>query len=229
MTFSITAIDPEAEKTGVAIASVFPAVGAVCPWVSDRVALSSQSWDAGASYGEPALDMLGHELSLSTTAKALIEDRAGGAGTQLHGVEASGETFAYTGGKCDGWAGHREAEDHTVAGNMLAGPEVVDEMSRAFREADGSFEERLLTAMDAGEEAGGDKRGDNLSAALLVHAEPSKLYHNLRVDEPGSPIKGLWAAYETAREQEEADYGDQLVEAWGEDYPESILDFPIRY
>lgn len=229
MTFSITAIDREEEKTGVAIASVFPAVGAVCPWVSDRVALSSQSWDAGAAYGEPALEMLDHDLTLSTAAEALIEDRAGGEGTQLHGIELSGETFAYTGEKCDGWAGHRVEADHTVAGNMLAGAEVVDEMSRAFREADGPFEERLLTALEAGEEAGGDKRGDNLSAALLVHAEPSKLYQNLRVDEPGSPIKGLWAAYQAAREQEEADYGDKLVEAWGEEYPESILDFPIRY
>lgn len=229
MTFSIAAIDRDAEKTGVAIASVFPAVGAVCPWVSDRVALSSQSWDAGATYGETALDMLDHELTLSTTAEALIEDRAGGAGTQLHGIEASGETFVYTGAKCDGWAGHREGEDHTVAGNMLAGADVVDEMSRAFREADGPFEERLLTALDAGEAAGGDKRGDNLSAALLVHGEPTKLYHNLRVDEPGSPIEGLWAAYETARDQEEADYTDQLAEAWGEDYPESVLDFPIRH
>lgn len=229
MTFSIAAINREEEKTGVAIASVFPAVGSVCPWVSDKVALSSQSWDSGSTYGEAALDMLDHELSLSTTAEALIEERAGGAGTQLHGIEASGETFVYTGEKCDGWAGHRRGEKHTVAGNMLAGPEVVDETSRAFREADGPFEERLLEAMDAGEEAGGDKRGDNLSAALLVHAEPSKLYHNLRVDEPGSPIDGLWAAYETAREQEEADYSEQLLEAWGEGYPDSILDFPIRY
>lgn len=229
MTFAITAVDREAEKTGVAIASVFPAVGAVCPWVSDRVALSSQSWDAGATYGETALKMIDHDLSLSTTAEALITDRTGGEGTQLHGVTTEGETFVYTGEKCDGWAGHREGVDHTVAGNMLMGADVVEAMSREFANNNGPFEDRLLSALDAGEDAGGDKRGDNLSAALLVHAEPSKLYHNLRVDEPGSPIDGLWSAYETAREQEEADYSDQLVEAWGDAYPESILDFPIRY
>jgi len=227
VTFSITATD--GARTGVAVASVFPSVGAVCPWVSDRVALSTQSWDAGATYGEPALDMLDDDLTLPTAAEALVEDRAGGAGTQLHGIEAGGRSFTYTGDRCVDWAGHEAGEDHTVAGNTLAGPDVVAAMSDAFAAADGPFTERLLTALDAVEAAGGDKRGDNLSAAVLVHAEEPKLYHNLRVDRPGDPIEGLWAGYEAGREAEEGDDTERVREAWGETPPESVTEFPIRY
>lgn len=229
MTFSIAAYDPETEKAGVAITSVFPSVGAVCPWVSDDGAVASQSWDSGADYGRPALDMLGHGLSLETTAEALIADRAGGIGTQLHGVTKAGETFAYTGEKCVGWAGHREEAHHTAAGNMLAGADVVDRLSEAYRSTAGPFEERLLSALEAGEAAGGDKRGDNLSAALLVHAPEPKLYHNLRVDEPGSPVDGLRSAYQTALEAETDAGAAELEEHWGGPIPDSVVEYRIRY
>lgn len=229
MTFSITAVDSAAEKAGVAIASVFPSVGAVCPWVSEDGAVSSQAWDSGADYGEPALSMLADDLSLQTVAEALVEERAGGAGTQFHGVTKDGQTYAYTGEKCVGWAGHVEAEDHTTAGNMLVGERVVESMSGAFEEATGPLEERLLTALEAGEEAGGDKRGDNLSAALLVHGPESRLSHNLRVDRPGQPIEDLWAAYHTARETDETDDRERLDEHWGGEMPDSVTEFRIRY
>lgn len=137
--------------------------------------------------------------------------------------ETNGKTFTYTGNKCDGWTGHIEGDNHTVAGNMLVGSEVVEETSKAFETAEGPFEERLLIAMEAGEIAGGDKRGDNLSAALLVHAPESKLYHNLRVDKPGTPIDDLLEAYEVARETEQEDNEAQLRESWGEDYPDQVL------
>lgn len=229
MTFSIAAIDPETDKTGVAIASVFPAVGAVCPWVSDRVALSSQAWDAGATYGQPALDMVAHELSLPTAAEALLKERPGGEGTQLHGIETNGTSYGYTGEKCEEWAGHTTGQHHTVAGNTLVGVDVIEAMSTAFQTADGPFEERLLTALEAGETAGGDKRGDNLSAALLVHGPTPKLYHNLRVDTPGEPIDDLWEAYEVARETEADADESRLREIWGSEYDDSIVEFPIRY
>lgn len=229
MTFSITAYDPETEKAGVAITSVFPAVGAVCPWVNEDGALSSQSWDSGADYGEPALDMLSHDLSLQTSAEALISERAGGIGTQLHGVTKNGETFTYTGEKCVEWAGHVEAENHTTAGNMLASAEVVEQASAAYETSDGLLEKRLIDALEAGEEAGGDKRGDNLSAALLVHAPEPKLCHNLRVDKPGSPIDDLRSAYETARESEKKTDLSEIEEMWGGPIPDTVLEYPIRY
>lgn len=228
MTFSIAARDQETRAAGVAIASVFPAVGAVCPWVSDQGAVSSQAWDSGADYGEPIIDMLEYGLSIETAAEALISEREGGIGTQLHGVTHDGRSFAYTGEKCVEWAGHVEADDHTAAGNMLTGGAVVDRMSEAYSTADGPLAERLLTALEAGEAAGGDKRGDNLSAALLVHAPDAKLYHNLRVDDPGAPIEGLRRAYDTALESETSS-GDDLSEYWGGQIPESVTNYRIRY
>jgi len=229
MTFSITATEPETNKAGVAIASVFPAVGAVCPWVNEKGAISSQAWDSGADYGEPALEMLRHGLSLETTAETLISDRDGGIGTQFHGVTKDGDTFTYTGEMCDEWAGHINGEKHTTAGNLLSGPDVVKSMSEAFNSAAGPLEERLLSALEAGEQAGGDKRGDNWSAALLFHAPSSKLYHNLRVDNPGTPIEGLWNAYEKAREAESNMDGSELENHWSGPAPDSINDYRVKY
>lgn len=229
MTFSITAVDTDADKVGVAIASVFPCVGAVCPWVNERGAISSQAWDSGADYGEPAMEMLDSGLTLETTADSLISDRAGGIGTQLHGVTRAGESFTYTGEKCNEWAGHVDGGDHTTAGNLLAGPEVVEAMSEAFESSTGPLEERLLTALEAGEVAGGDKRGDNWSAALLVHAPTPELYHNLRVDEPGDPIAGLRRGYENGVEATGETDLAELEEQWGGEVPESVTEFRIKY
>ncbi|MFB6219996.1 MAG: DUF1028 domain-containing protein [Halolamina sp.] len=229
MTFSIAARDPDTGQYGVAIASVFPAVGAVCPWVSGDGALSTQSWDSGADYGEAALELLARDISLPAASALLVEERDGGIGTQLHGVEADGTTHAYTGEKCVEWAGHLVGENHTVAGNMLVGEEVIEATSDAFKEATGRFTSRLLTALEAGEAAGGDKRGDNLSAAVLVHAETPKLYHNLRVDTPGQPIADLWDAYEAAVETERGMDDEEMAEFWGGPVPDSVRNYLIRY
>lgn len=230
MTFSITATAPETKATGVAIASVFPSVGAVCPWASEDVALSTQAWDSGADYGEPLLDMVGRALTLPTAAEAMLKDRPGSKGTQLHGTEANGRTYAYTGEKATEWAGHLTGENHTAAGNTLAGEDVVAEMSATFLETDGRLTKRLLTALEAGEKAGGDKRGNNLSAAVLVNAPESKLYHNIRIDQPGDPIDGLWDAYETAVEHEETAVDrDELEAMWGGEFDDDLMAFPIKY
>ena len=228
MTFSIAAIEPESNKTGVAIATVFPAVGAICPFVNEKVAVSTQSWDSGRSYGEDAVEMVNRDLTLPTACEALLEDHEGASYTQLHGIESGGRKFSYTGDHAVSWAGHDDGENHTVAGNMLAGEETIQATSEAFEESEGSFEERLLTALEAGEEAGGDKRGDNISAALLIHAPEPKLYHNLRVDKPGSPIADLREAYDVAKETEE-DLPNDVRDDVGEDYPESLIQFDIKY
>lgn len=230
MTFSITAFDPETGATGVAIASVFPSVGAVCPWASKHVALSTQAWDSGADYGEPMLKMLARDISLNTAAEAVLDSRPGSAGTQLHGTEADGETYAYTGEKATEWAGHIVGDDHTAAGNTLAGESVVTDMYEAFADTNGSLAERLLIALNAGEAAGGDKRGNNLSAAVLVHAPEPNLSHNMRVDQPGDPIDGLWDAYEVAMEHTEAvDDPKEMAAEWSGGFEESIVDFQMKY
>lgn len=229
MTFSITAVDPADNKVGVAIASVFPAVGAVCPWVNEYGAISTQAWDSGADYGKPILQMLSSGVSLEIAADSLITGREGGIGTQLHGVTKDGQTFTYTGEKSDEWAGHVEGINHTTAGNLLAGSDVVESMSETYQTTEGPLEERLLGALEAGERAGGDKRGDNWSAALLVHAPTSKLYHNLRVDNPGNPIEALRAGYENAKEAESETDQSDLENKWGREVPESVSTFRIKY
>lgn len=228
MTFSVIGRDPDAEAVGVAIASVFPSVGAVCPYVADGVAVSSQAWDAGRSYGIPITKMVAnHNLSLPVVCEALLTERDGAAGTQLHGIELTGDPFQYTGDRCTEWAGHKRGSHYTVAGNTLAGEVVLDEAAHQFEQAEGSLAERLLKALEAGESAGGDKRGDNLSAALLIDASESSLTHNLRVDDPGDPIEGLWNAHATAVEHELG--GDEaVIDEWGEDYPESIVEFGVK-
>ncbi|MFD1525334.1 DUF1028 domain-containing protein [Halolamina salina] len=230
MTFSIIAADSSTGATGVAIASVFPSVGAVCPWASEHVALATQAWDSGADYGEPLLEMAARDIGLESAARAVLENRPGSRGTQLHGTEADGETYAYTGEKATDWAGHVVGDAHTAAGNTLAGEAVVTEMHDAYVDAEGPLTERLLTALTAGEDAGGDKRGDNLSAAVLVNAPESALSHNMRVDQPGDPIEGLWDAYEAAREHADATADtDEFAAEWGEGFDEAIVDFGIKY
>lgn len=230
MTFSIAAMDCETGSVGAAVASVFPAVGAVCPWVSEDVAVLTQDWDSGASYGQPALNMVGDDISLPAAADTLISERTGGNGTQIHGVELTGSTFTYAGAKATAWAGHMSGDSHTVAGNTLVGEDVVAEINDAFTSANGPLYSRLLTALEAGEKVGGDKRGDNLSAALLVHAPESKLYHNLRVDLPDDPIGGHRTGYETAREYYSVDTETgELIEVWGEEPPDSLGGFQIKY
>ena len=229
MTFSIAARDPATGQHGVAIASVFPAVGAVCPWVSEDGALSTQSWDSGADYGEPALEMLAQDISLPSAGELLVTERDGGVGTQLHGVENDGTTHAYTGEKCVEWAGHLAGENHTVAGNMLVGESVIEAVSNGFQNATGRFTARLIEAIEAGEAAGGDRRGDNLSAAVLVYADTPKLFHNLRVDTPGEPISDLWDAFDAALETERGMNDEEMQEFWGGPVPDSVREYLIRY
>ncbi|GAB7093094.1 DUF1028 domain-containing protein [Halolamina litorea] len=229
MTVSIAARDPSTDQYGVAVASAFPAVGAVCPWVSEKGAVATQSWDAGADYGDPLVSLLDRGLSLPAAAKALIAERSGSAGLQLHGIDAEGNTYVHTGEKCIEHAGHAVGEHYTVAGDLLAGPDVIDATADAFECATGRFTDRLLTALEASEAAGGDTRGDTLSAALLVHAEPSKLYHNLRVDTPGSPVSDLREAYEGAVETERSMDDDEMERFWGDSVPDSIREYTLRY
>lgn len=123
-------------------------------------------------------------------------------------------------------AGHRVGDDYTVAGNMLAGEGVVKATAEAYEAADGDMAERLVSALEAGESAGGDDRGE-LSAALLVHAPTPEFYHNLRVDlsdDPVADLRGLLSEARRAkaqiRRETDAQFGD---------YPDEILEFGVKY
>ncbi|UIO99773.1 DUF1028 domain-containing protein [Halobaculum sp. CBA1158] len=224
-TFSISAHDPEADEFGVAVSTALVGVGALCPFVSENAAVATQSF-VNVSHGANAVDMADRGVSVPTACDALLEDDEHASYRQLHGIDADGRTFAFSGDDCVDWYGHLERDDHTVAGNMLDNGDVIEEISETFTEAEGELAERLMTALEAGQGAGGDKRG-KISAALLVHSPDPKLYHNLRIDNSDDPVGDLREAFELGK-QTERDLPASTDEMLGE-YPDEILDFGLKY
>lgn len=206
MTFSIcTHVPTEDHDAGdgpafaVAVATDAPAVGALCPYVSHEGAVATQSF-VNVRLGRTGIRLL-VDLAVDDALPGLLEQDEYSDLRQLHGVDYRGNSFAFTGENCDEWCGHRVDEEAgvTAAGNMLTGEETLDAAVSAFRESGGRLVERLLDALDAGIEAGGDKRGHS-SAAVLVKAPQTTAYHNLRVDEHEEPVAELGRVYEAAFE-----------------------------
>ena len=190
MTFSIAARDPVKGTVGIAVASRFFACGAMVPYVSAYSTFASQAF-INPLWGIDGLPRLDDEEDPETVLASLVEQDKGQANRQAHMIGPDGRIAQHTGAACVPWAGHRKAENVSVAGNMLAGPEVVDEMLNAWHaSSDTPLVERLLTAMDAGEAAGGDKRGRQ-SAAMLVHDGQPYPALDLRVDDHADPLTEL--------------------------------------
>jgi uncharacterized Ntn-hydrolase superfamily protein len=168
MTFSIVARDAGSASFGVAVSTAVPCVGAVVPHASSAVgAIATQSF-ANVCLGRDGLRLLELGLSPRAALEGLLAEDPRAAMRQVGGIDARGRTFVWSGAECVGWFGSREGEDYAAQGNMLAGPEVVEAMAGAFEASVGwAFHERLLVALEAGQAAGGDKRGC-VSAALLV-------------------------------------------------------------
>jgi uncharacterized Ntn-hydrolase superfamily protein len=170
MTFSIVARDPQASELGIAVQSKFLAVGAVVPWAKAGVgAIATQAW-ANTSYGSRGLELLAGGLTAAEVLTRLIGDDNGRAGRQLGIVGGSGEPLTYTGEECFPWAGGRVGEHCACQGNILVGEETVLAMVRTFEETTGLLCDRLLAALAAGQAAGGDSRGQQSAALLVVRA-----------------------------------------------------------
>ena len=197
MTWSIVARDASG-AFGVAVASRFFAVGALCPHARSGVgALSTQAL-INPTYARPALDLMAEGLPPAEVVRALTSADEGRESRQFHAIDARGRTAAHTGSACIDWCGHRAGEGYSVAGNMLAGPQVVDETAAAYESnAALPFSERLLVALAAGEAAGGDKRGKQ-GAALLVYTTEDYPFLDLRVDDHAEPVVELRRLYETS-------------------------------
>ncbi|EDP65968.1 hypothetical protein BAL199_04049 [alpha proteobacterium BAL199] len=191
MTWSIVARDAESGVLGVAISSRVIAVGALCPWITAGVAaLSSQSYTSPVA-AERTLTNLARGLGFEAAIAKALEDDRGRDWRQIHGVDAEGSAFAYTGASCVDWCGHWTGDAVSVAGNMLAGPAVVEATASAWLDGNRRpFAHRLLTALEAGQTVGGDKRGQQ-SAALLVVGAEAHAEVDLRVDEHATPIAEL--------------------------------------
>jgi len=196
MTFSIAARDPGTDAVGVAVQSKFVSVGAVVPFVSaDAGAIATQSF-ANVAYGPDGLDLLrgGHTAAEAIEALTDADDEA--PQRQIGAVGLDGEPAAFTGDECFDVAGDRQGEHYTVQGNILENEATLDAMAEAFEATEGGLPDRLISALHAGNDAGGDSRGEQ-SAALYV-AKPEGGYDgrndrwvDVRVDDHERPIDEL--------------------------------------
>ena len=195
MTWSILARD-ESGFFGMAIASRFFAVGALCVHSRRGVgALSSQAL-LNPLYGQAGLDLLAQQISPEQTIAQLIASDTGRDQRQLHILPHKGLPAAHTGAACVDWCGHLLEDGLSVAGNMLAGPKVLEHTAQAFKDTRGKpMGERLLAALDAGQAAGGDKRGKQ-AAALKIHND-----EDLRVDDHAEPFLELRRLYDKSLER----------------------------
>ncbi len=200
MTWSIVARGPEGEF-GVAVASRFFAVGMLCPHARSGVgALSTQAL-VNPHFGPLGLDLLSSGLDPLTVVEILKKEDQGREHRQVHMIDAQGRIGAHTGSACIEWCGHLAGEGFSVAGNMLAGPDVLQSTSEKFKSTKHlSFAERLLEALHAGEAAGGDKRGRQ-AAALRIHATEDYPFLDIRVDDHEDPIAELKRLYRKSQER----------------------------
>jgi uncharacterized Ntn-hydrolase superfamily protein len=195
-TFSIVAYDPEKKELGVAVASKYLAVGSVVPWAKAGVGAVATQASVNATFGSRGLELLAEGKSPEEVVKTLTDADKGKDARQVGVIDAKGEVAAFTGPKCNPWAGHKTGKLYTCQGNILASEAVVNDMAKAFEEATGPLAWRLMAALEAAEKAGGDKRGKQSAAILVVRdkAGPNAFndrYVDLRVDDHEDPIPEL--------------------------------------
>ena len=197
-TFSIVAYDPEREEWGVAVQSKFLAVGAVVPWArAGAGAVATQSY-ANLTYGPEGLEMMGRGIPAAEVIAALTEKDERGELRQVGVVDREGRAAAFTGDDCYDWAGHLTGEGYACQGNILL-PGTVEAMAERFeavRGGEGELADWLVEALAAGQAAGGDKRGRQSAAVLVVregggYGGNNDRYLDLRVDDDPYPIREL--------------------------------------
>ena len=200
MTYSILAKDPESGAIGIAVASRFFACGALVPHIGRDVAVATQAF-VNPVWGTEGLRRLQAGEAADDVLADFVSRDAGHAQRQAHMMDADGRSATFTGGECVDWAGHTSGEGFSIAGNMLAGADVIAETARVWKARDDlPFAERLLAAMQAGEDAGGDKRGRQ-AAALCIHRGQEHPWLDLRVDDHGDPLSELRRLLAVAQER----------------------------
>ena len=195
-TFSIVAFDPETNEWGIAVASKYLAVGSAVSWAKAGVGAVATQASVNVLLGNAALELMGKGKNAKETLDELIKADSGREIRQIGVVDKNGMTANYTGAKCNPWAGAKAGKNYTCQGNLLTGPEVLDSMAKGFEETKGSLGARLLFSLAAGEKAGGDKRGKQSAALLVVkpNGGPNSLgdrWLDFRVDDHPNPIDEL--------------------------------------
>jgi uncharacterized Ntn-hydrolase superfamily protein len=235
VTFSICAHESflddagdEQHRFGVAVTTRLPGVGTLCPFASERAAVATQSL-VNVDLGRRGVAYADDGLAVEDALEALLNADEGRTQRQLHGVDRDGR-FTFSGEDCQGWFGHREGDHYTVAGNLLTGEDVIDAVAATYEatsppdDEERPLADRLIEALSAGHDEGGDKREDLpvQSAALLVRTtvdhEVDPYYDDLRVDATETPIADLRETYELAVEGYEL-----TLEKYGEAYDEDDM------
>lgn len=200
MTWSILARDPATGALGAAVATRFFAVGALAIHVEGGVAAFATQALINPMYAVHAMPRLRAGDAPEDVVASLLAADAGRDHRQVHVVDATGRIAAHTGAACVSWCGSVRGTEVSVAGNMLAGPAVVERTLEAFAAASGPLAERLLTALEAGEAAGGDKRGKQSAALKVASADP---YPDLdiRTDDHPDPLRELRRLYAVSQER----------------------------
>ncbi len=199
-TFSIVGFDPKTQELGIAVQSKFVAVGAVVPWAKAGVgAVATQSY-ANTSYGPEGLELMNGGKSAQEALDELIAKDEGREKRQVGVVDAQGRAATFTGSECFDWAGGVTGPNYAAQGNILVSEATVKAMGSTFEQTEGPLAERLLAALDAGQEAGGDSRGKQSASLLVVREQGGYGGYNdravdLRVDDHPEPIKELIRVY----------------------------------
>src|SRR5258705_1446062 len=199
MTWSIIARDPETGQFGIAVATKFFAVGARVPHIAARLGGIATQALVNPYYGIDGLELLRQGREPGDIVKTLTAGDGGRESRQLHIMDAKGRIAAHTGRDCVDWCGHVKSDRFSIAGNMLAGPRVLDDTAKAYAGNKAlPLARRLIAAMKAGEAAGGDKRGRQ-SAALLIHSSEEWSDLDLRVDDHTDPLAQLERVRQVSR------------------------------
>jgi uncharacterized Ntn-hydrolase superfamily protein len=195
-TFSIVACDLDSREWGVAVASKFLAVGAVVPWAQAEVgAVATQSY-ANTGYGPAGLALMAGGRSAQETLESLLSADEQREQRQVGIVDGAGGAATFTGSQCYDWAGGRGGAGYAAQGNILTGPGVVDALAETFEAATGALADRLLSALSAGDAAGGDSRGRQGAALYVARAGAgyggfNDRFVDLRVDDHPDPVAEL--------------------------------------
>jgi uncharacterized Ntn-hydrolase superfamily protein len=205
-TYSICACDLEAQQWGVAVQSKFLAVGSIVPWAEPLVGAIATQAHANPRYGPDGLALLRQGLTAEAAVEALTGADEGRAERQLGVVDGQGRAAAYTGADCNDWAGHRTGAGYAAQGNILVSAATMDALAESFEATAGRpLAERLLDCLDAAQAAGGDSRGQQSAAVLVVgprqgYAGLSDALVDLRVDDHERPLEELRRLYGLHRE-----------------------------
>jgi uncharacterized Ntn-hydrolase superfamily protein len=191
MTWSIIAHDPQSGLIGIAVSTCAFAVGARVPTIATGVGVVASQSFVNPYYGPQAIALMRNGASAQEALDAIIQADAGRAMRQVHLMDRQYRFAAYTGDGCVEWCGSLIRDTFSVAGNMLAGPQVIEETAAIYEaHIRLPFAQRLIEALKAGEAAGGDKRGKQ-SAALLIHDNEDYAFVDLRVDDHVDPLSEL--------------------------------------